>query len=58
LYISTGEPGVFVGKINPKKAISSFTGYADEVETKKKVICNVFSHGDQGFNSGKCIPLL
>jgi hypothetical protein len=44
---------VFVGKIDAKKAISSFSGYADQKESKKKVIYDVFTHGDQGFNSGK-----
>jgi solute carrier family 27 fatty acid transporter 1/4 len=51
--VLTGEPGVFVGKIDAKKAISSFTGYADQKESKKKVIYDVFAHGDQGFNSGE-----
>lgn len=53
-----GEPGIFVGKINPKKVVSSFTGYADEMESKKKIIRNVFAHGDQVFNTGKlsCSP--
>ena len=26
-----GEPGVFVGKINPKIAVNAFSGYADKV---------------------------
>ncbi|KDQ86778.1 hypothetical protein L798_06497 [Zootermopsis nevadensis] len=46
-----GEPGIFVGKINPKKVVSSFTGYADQMESKKKIIRNVFAHGDQVFNT-------
>jgi solute carrier family 27 fatty acid transporter 1/4 len=50
-----GEPGVFVGKINPKKAISSFSGYADQKASQKKVIHNVFAHGDKAFNSGKLV---
>jgi hypothetical protein len=32
-------------------------GYADQMESKKKVIHNVFSHGDQAFNSGKLMQL-
>jgi solute carrier family 27 fatty acid transporter 1/4 len=51
--IFTGEPGVFVGKIKPKSPMGSFSGYADRKESDKKVIYNVFKHGDQGFNSGK-----
>jgi hypothetical protein len=30
-----------------------FSGYADKKESNKKVIYDVFAHGDQGFNSGK-----
>ena len=51
--IFTGEPGVFVGKIKPKDPMRSFSGYADRKESNKKVIYDVFAHGDQGFNSGK-----
>jgi len=51
--IFTGEPGVLVGKIEPQNPTRSFSGYADRKESKKKVIYDVFAHGDQGFNSGK-----
>ena len=51
--IFTGEPGVFVGKIKPQNPVHSFSGYADRKETNKKVIYDVFTQGDQGFNSGK-----
>ena len=53
---SAGEPGVFVGKINPSKAVNDFSGYADKKESEKKIIHDVFKKGDRVFNSGK-IPL-
>nr|XP_019558125.2 long-chain fatty acid transport protein 4 [Aedes albopictus]XP_029721150.1 long-chain fatty acid transport protein 4 [Aedes albopictus] len=47
-----GEPGVFVGKINLKNALSSFVGYADKKASEKKVLRDVFTKGDMYFNSG------
>lgn len=47
-----GEHGVLIGKINPKKAINNFAGYADKKATEKKIIQNVFRKGDMYFNSG------
>ncbi|XP_014478383.1 PREDICTED: long-chain fatty acid transport protein 4 [Dinoponera quadriceps] len=47
-----GEPGVFVGKINPKKAINDFSGYADKKASEQKIIHDVFKKGDRVFNSG------
>lgn len=47
-----GEPGVFVGKINPKRAVNAFSGYADKSATEKKLIRDVFQEGDLYFNSG------
>uniref|UniRef100_A0A2M4BG82 Very long-chain fatty acid transport protein n=1 Tax=Anopheles marajoara TaxID=58244 RepID=A0A2M4BG82_9DIPT len=47
-----GEPGVFVGKINPKKALNSFVGYADKAASEKKILHDVFRKGDIFFNSG------
>lgn len=47
-----GEPGVFIGKINPKRAINSFSGYADKKASEKKIIRDVFKVGDMYFNSG------
>uniref|UniRef100_A0A0K8TSP3 Very long-chain fatty acid transport protein n=1 Tax=Tabanus bromius TaxID=304241 RepID=A0A0K8TSP3_TABBR len=47
-----GEPGVFIGKINPKRALSSFSGYADKRASEKKVVKDVFKEGDAYFNSG------
>ncbi|XP_055947801.1 long-chain fatty acid transport protein 4-like [Argiope bruennichi] len=46
-----GEPGEMVGKIisNP---INSFDGYANQNETKKKIVRNCFEKGDVAFLSG------
>jgi len=52
-----GEPGVLVGKIKPRNPLRSFSGYADGKETNKKVIYDVFAHGDQGFNSGDILVM-
>ncbi|KAL0277432.1 UNVERIFIED_CONTAM: hypothetical protein PYX00_004716 [Menopon gallinae] len=52
-----GEPGMFVGKINPKKALHSFTGYADKQASEKKILKNVFAAGDQYFNSGDILVM-
>jgi len=41
-----------VGKINPKKAINDFSGYADKKASKQKIIHDVFKKGDCVFNSG------
>ncbi|XP_049817814.1 long-chain fatty acid transport protein 4 [Aethina tumida] len=46
------EPGLLVGKINPKRAVSNFTGYADKKATEKKIFKNVFTNGDMYFNTG------
>jgi len=52
-----GEPGVLVGKIEPQNPLRSFNGYADSKESNKKVIYDVFAHGDQGFNSGDILVM-
>ncbi|XP_015124796.1 long-chain fatty acid transport protein 4 [Diachasma alloeum] len=51
------EPGIFVGKINPKKAVHDFRGYADEKESEKKIIRDVFKKGDRFFNSGDILVM-
>lgn len=45
------EPGVFIGKIsdNPARA---YLGYVDKTASDKKIVRNVFSHGDSAFISG------
>lgn len=51
-FIIQGESGVFVGKINPKKPVNDFSGYADSKASEKKIIHDVFKKGDRVFNSG------
>ena len=46
------EPGEIVGMIRKNVSSSHFDGYSDSKATKKKVMCDVFSHGDQVFLSG------
>lgn len=52
-----GEAGVFVGKINPKKAINDFSGYADKKASEQKIIHDVFKKGDRVFNSGDILVM-
>lgn len=52
-----GEPGVFVGKINPAKPVNDFSGYADKKASEKKIIHNVFKKGDRVFNSGDILVM-
>ncbi|XP_063241547.1 long-chain fatty acid transport protein 4 isoform X2 [Bacillus rossius redtenbacheri] len=47
-----GEPGVFVGKIQPNNPSRAFLGYVDEKESQKKVVYDVFNKGDSAFISG------
>ncbi|KAL1395266.1 hypothetical protein pipiens_011380 [Culex pipiens pipiens] len=47
-----GEAGVFIGKIEMKKALNSYVGYADKKASEKKVLRDVFAKGDMFFNSG------
>lgn len=46
------EPGVFIGKIIPNNPSRAFLGYVDEEASKKKIVHNVFRHGDSAFLSG------
>lgn len=52
-----GEPGLCIGKIDPKKAVSKFSGYADKKASEKKILRNVFSVGDQAFNTGDILVM-
>ncbi|KAJ4435704.1 hypothetical protein ANN_18320 [Periplaneta americana] len=47
----------FCGKNQPKKAISNFSGYADRAATEKKIVYDVFTRGDQVFNSGDILVM-
>lgn len=46
------EPGVFIGKIIPNNPSRAFLGYVDEQASKKKIVRDVFHHGDSAFLSG------
>ncbi|KAJ2953512.1 hypothetical protein O0L34_g1113 [Tuta absoluta] len=46
------EPGVFIGKIKPNNPSRAFLGYVDKEASEKKVVRNVFNHGDSAFISG------
>jgi len=52
-----GEPGVFIGKINRKKAVNQFAGYVDKSATEKKILQDVFKEGDMYFNSGDVLVM-
>ncbi|KAK9870445.1 hypothetical protein WA026_008010 [Henosepilachna vigintioctopunctata] len=49
------EPGVFIGKIIPNNPSRAFLGYVDKEASKKKVVHDVFSHGDKAFLSGDIV---
>lgn len=56
-HCKPGEPGVFIGKINPKHAARSFAGYADKKASDKKILRNVFRDGDQYFDSSDVLVM-
>ncbi|KAJ8921036.1 hypothetical protein NQ315_015832, partial [Exocentrus adspersus] len=46
------EPGVFIGKIIPNNPSRAFLGYVDKEASEKKIVHDVFQHGDSAFLSG------
>ncbi|CAH4031587.1 unnamed protein product [Pieris brassicae] len=46
------EPGVFIGKIKPNNPSRAFLGYVNKEDSDKKIVRNVFNHGDSAFISG------
>lgn len=50
-----GEIGLLCALINTKSSIVTFDGYSDSQETEKKILRNVFRHGDAYFNSGDLV---
>lgn len=52
-----GEPGIFVGKINPKKVVNDFCGYVDRTASEQKILRDVFKKGDRAFNSGDILVM-
>ncbi|KAM3958188.1 fatty acid transport protein 3 [Aphomia sociella] len=51
------EPGVLLGKIDAKKAILTFAGYADKTASEKKMVRNVKVDGDCYFNTGDILVM-
>ncbi|CAG9570627.1 unnamed protein product [Danaus chrysippus] len=51
------EPGLLLGKIDPKKAILTFAGYADKTASEKKMVRNVRVEGDCYFNTGDILVM-
>ncbi|KAG7311656.1 hypothetical protein JYU34_002710 [Plutella xylostella] len=49
------EPGVFIGKISPNNPARAFLGYVDKAASEKKLVRDVFKHGDSAFISGDII---
>uniref|UniRef100_A0A6P4FSC0 long-chain-fatty-acid--CoA ligase n=1 Tax=Drosophila rhopaloa TaxID=1041015 RepID=A0A6P4FSC0_DRORH len=49
---SPNEPGVFIGKIVKGNPSREFLGYVDEKASAKKIVKDVFKHGDMAFLSG------
>lgn len=49
------EPGVFIGKIKPNNPSRAFLGYVDKEASDKKIVRDVFTHGDSAFISGKLV---
>ncbi|XP_030375080.1 long-chain fatty acid transport protein 4 [Scaptodrosophila lebanonensis] len=50
-----GEPGLLIGKVDSKRAVSAFHGYADKGASEQKLLRNVYSKGDVFFNSGDMV---
>ncbi|XP_017125298.1 long-chain fatty acid transport protein 4 [Drosophila elegans] len=50
-----GQAGLLVGKVDARRAVSAFHGYADKGASEQKLLRNVFSAGDVFFNSGDMV---
>lgn len=50
--LSTGEPGLLVGRINQEDPLRRFDGYANPEATRKKIAHNVFRKNDSAYISG------
>ncbi|KPJ19747.1 Long-chain fatty acid transport protein 1 [Papilio machaon] len=51
------EPGLLLGKIDPKKAILTFSGYADKTASEKKMVRHVKVENDCYFNTGDILVM-
>ncbi|XP_045470323.1 long-chain fatty acid transport protein 4-like isoform X1 [Harmonia axyridis] len=49
------EPGVFIGRIIANNPSRAFLGYVDKKASDKKVVNDVFYHGDKAFLSGDIV---
>lgn len=49
--------GLLLGKIDPKKAILTFAGYADKTDSEKKIVRGVKQEGDCYFNTGDILVM-
>lgn len=52
---AAGEPGLLVGQVDARRAVSAFHGYADKSASEQKLLRNVFRKGDCYFNSGDMV---
>uniref|UniRef100_A0A1A9W8E4 Very long-chain fatty acid transport protein n=1 Tax=Glossina brevipalpis TaxID=37001 RepID=A0A1A9W8E4_9MUSC len=50
-----GETGLLVGKVDSRRAVTSFHGYSDQKASEQKLLRNVLKKGDVYFNSGDLI---
>ncbi|XP_016953585.1 long-chain fatty acid transport protein 4 [Drosophila biarmipes] len=50
-----GQAGLLVGKVDARRAVSAFHGYADKGASEQKLLRNVFTNGDVFFNSGDMV---
>ncbi|KAH8234138.1 hypothetical protein KR038_002176 [Drosophila bunnanda] len=50
-----GETGLLVGKVDARRAVSAFHGYADKGASEQKLLRDVFGSGDVFFNSGDMV---
>ncbi|EDW60641.2 long-chain fatty acid transport protein 4 [Drosophila virilis] len=50
-----GEVGLLVGKVDARRAVSAFHGYADKAASEQKLLRNVYTKGDCYFNSGDMV---
>ncbi|KAL7737977.1 hypothetical protein ACLKA6_006337 [Drosophila palustris] len=50
-----GEPGLLVGQVDARRAVSAFHGYADKAASEQKLLRNVYTKDDCYFNSGDMV---
>jgi solute carrier family 27 fatty acid transporter 1/4 len=57
MHADIGQPGELMGKITQSNPFREFSGYTDPESTKKKLIQNVKSKGDEWFRTGDLIVM-